>query len=100
MSMKLQCICLWARRFGGLCTLLALSSSAHAQHTPPAIVWQDSAVGGLGSEGVSSIVRTFDGGYAAVGNMGLYAPNGHGGSDGFVTKLNRDGKIEWQKIYG
>jgi uncharacterized delta-60 repeat protein len=60
------------------------------------IDWQRT-YGGSGSDQVSSIRRTADGGYVAAGWTESY---GAGSRDAWVLKLSATGSVEWQKSYG
>lgn len=66
------------------------------------IEWQK-CLGGSGNDGISSIIRTSDGGYAVAGgttsNDGDVSGN-HGGGDAWVVKLDSMGNIQWQKCFG
>ncbi len=66
------------------------------------VEWEKS-YGGKFSDLAKSIVQTVDGGYIVAGttyseDWGLSKNNGNG--DGLVMKLNRNGGLEWQKLYG
>jgi hypothetical protein len=60
------------------------------------ILWQK-RYGGPGADFFYQIKPTPDGGYLAVGS---FTPDGATHSDGWVVKLNGDGTIAWQKLYG
>lgn len=55
-----------------------------------------------GSEYGRAVAATPDGGYVVAGQTSASLPNQsvRGFTDGFVTKYNSLGKIEWQKLYG
>ncbi len=64
--------------------------------------WEKS-FGGSGSESVSCIVQTSDGGYIMTGRTDSFdgdVTNQHGLGDYWVVKLDATGIIEWQKCYG
>ena len=67
------------------------------------IQWQK-VLGGNGREKSFNIYQTTDGGYISTGyttsnNSGDVGRN-HGGYDVWVVKLNSDGNIQWQKVFG
>lgn len=67
-------------------------------------IWQKT-IGGNGQEKVNSIIQTKDGGYLIAGSSssdksGEKSEDGRGNLDYWIVKLDKDGKIEWQKIYG
>ena len=66
------------------------------------IVWQK-CYGGSQSEAGLSFLQTADGGYLLAGatqsNDGDVSGN-HGGTDGWLVKINDTGGIQWQKCYG
>jgi len=67
-----------------------------------AIQWQKT-IGGSGDDEFFSLVRTSDGGYAVAGQSTSNDDNvseNHGGTDGWVVKLNTSGSIQWQKTLG
>ncbi len=72
---------------------------------PPGIIWEKT-LGGSGYEEAGNIQQTSDGGYIVVG--GTYSNDGdvggsrgyHEGGDVWIVKLDKDGKIEWQKALG
>lgn len=55
------------------------------------------AVGGEKDERVTNIIKTYDGNYVAVGQTESF---GAGERDGYLIKINDDGKIIWTKTYG
>ena len=64
--------------------------------------WQKS-LGGSNDDIVGTIIQDYDGGYIISGNT--FSNNGdvsgnHGGSDGWITKLNNAGSLVWQKTLG
>src|SRR5436190_21051909 len=63
----------------------------------------DKHYGGSKIDGFSELITTSDGGYIAVGwtlsNDGDVSGN-HGREDMFVTKLYRNGTIQWRKTFG
>jgi len=69
---------------------------------PPRIIWQK-ALGGSSSEEAYSIQQTRDGGYIVAGytksNDGDVSGN-HGWKDAWIVKLDKDGNIQWQKVFG
>lgn len=66
------------------------------------VAWQ-TAAGGSSSESFRDIRATADGGSIAVGHAisedGDVVGN-HGGSDGWVVKVNAAGEVEWQQALG
>jgi len=64
--------------------------------------WQK-CLGGTGSEYVSTVKETSDGGYIVVGqsdsNNGDVSGN-HGGSDYWIVKTDNNGVLQWQKCLG
>ena len=66
------------------------------------IVWQR-LLGGSGTDFVSSIKQTADGGYIVVGNSDSNdddASSNHEYPNGWVIKLDNNGEIEWQRLLG
>jgi hypothetical protein len=66
--------------------------------------WQKT-IGGSGQDEVSCMVRTRDGGFVIGGTSssdksGEKTDDGFGGLDYWVMKLDKDGKIVWQKTLG
>ena len=59
------------------------------------IQWQKT-FGGSYSDRANSIIETGDGGFAVVGGTTSFGT----GSDIWVIKLDSNGQIQWQKIYG
>lgn len=75
---------------------------AHIILCQPAFQWQR-ALGGTGGEDGFSIQQTIDGGYIVAGFATSFdgdVSGGHGSTDCWIVKLNADGAIEWQKMYG
>lgn len=67
-------------------------------------MWQKT-FGGSGQEKLSSIIQTKDGGYLIGGTSnsdisGNKTENSRGNLDYWIIKINKLGKIEWQKTYG
>lgn len=67
-------------------------------------LWQKT-IGGNGQEKLNSIIQTKDGGYLIGGSSssdksGDKTEDGRGNLDYWVVKLEKTGKIEWQKTYG
>lgn len=65
-------------------------------------IWQK-RYGGSGSEYANAISSTPDGGFIVIGST--FSADGdvgknYGSYDVWVIKLNKDGGLEWQKIYG
>jgi hypothetical protein len=54
-------------------------------------------IGGLGSDGGSSLIQTSDGGYAITGNTTSF---GAGKWDVYVVKLDVNGNIQWTRTIG
>ncbi len=74
----------------------------HAQD--PSIEWQRT-IGGSGSDQLTSVINTSDGGYLIGGRSdsvisGEKTENSRGGEDYWVLKLNAQGTIEWQRTIG
>ncbi|HEX3047339.1 MAG TPA: hypothetical protein VHY08_21485 [Bacillota bacterium] len=66
------------------------------------IVWQK-MYGGNGAEFGSSILQTGDGGYVVAGSSSstdIAGLTNHGISDYHMIKLDGDGNLAWQKLYG
>ncbi|MHB1314206.1 MAG: S8 family serine peptidase [Christensenellales bacterium] len=64
--------------------------------------WQR-CLGGSGNEELWDITETNDGGYIAAGYTGSSdgdVTGNHGGVDGWVVKLGKDGGLQWQKCLG
>jgi hypothetical protein len=66
--------------------------------------WQKT-IGGSGQEKLKSVCPTKDGGYilggtSASDKSGDKTEKGFGNLDYWIVKLDKDGKIEWQKTYG
>ncbi len=60
------------------------------------IIWQKT-YGGISNEWAYSIQQTIDEGYIVAGNSSSF---GSGNRDMWILKLDQDGDIAWQKIYG
>ncbi len=69
--------------------LLKLNSSGE-------IVWQQ-AYGWLYSDSISAVYETIDGDLIATGNLHKFAKTD---SDAWLLKLNSEGNLIWQKMYG
>ncbi|MDC8002099.1 T9SS type A sorting domain-containing protein [Aequorivita todarodis] len=88
-----------------LITLLAfLLSTIITQAQDPNILWQRT-IGGSGSEFLTSIEKTNDGGmiiggYSDSNISGEKSEDSRGGVDYWIIKLNNVNEIEWQKTYG
>ncbi|MBK6997149.1 MAG: T9SS type A sorting domain-containing protein [Lewinellaceae bacterium] len=83
-----------------LLSLCLFATASLAQQ--PSIEWEKS-FGGSKSESVFRIINAPDGGYL-VGSM-TESNNGnvsgnHGASDMWLTKINSNGVLQWQKCYG
>jgi uncharacterized delta-60 repeat protein len=63
-----------------------------------AVAWQKT-YGGTDMDQASSIQQTSDGGYIVAGNTRSFR-SGTGSGDVLVLKLNSNGTVAWQKIYG
>ncbi|MGG7037057.1 MAG: T9SS C-terminal target domain-containing protein, partial [Flavobacterium sp.] len=66
--------------------------------------WQKT-IGGWGQEKLKTICQTVDGGYIIGGSSsshisGEKEENGFGNLDYWIVKLDKKGKIEWQKTFG
>lgn len=64
--------------------------------------WQE-ALGGTSDDAGQSILQTSDGGYIVAGSTRSNDGNvsgHHGGSDGWVVKLDSQGTLEWQTCLG
>jgi type IX secretion system substrate protein len=67
-------------------------------------MWQKT-IGGNGQEKLNSIIQTKDGGYLVGGSSssdisGEKKEKNRGNLDYWIVKLDKTGKIEWQKTYG
>jgi uncharacterized delta-60 repeat protein len=60
------------------------------------VIWQK-AYGGPGSDEAWDIRQTADGGYVVAGTTDSY---GEGNGDLWVLKLDSEGDVEWEKVYG
>ncbi len=77
---------------------LGLSTSSLAQ----TIEWQKT-FGGLDAEIAKATIETADGGYLVAGTSGSddgQVTGNHGQYDAWLVKINRSGKLVWQKSYG
>ena len=75
---------------------------ATAQQQPPFLQWEK-LYGGNNSDEASSVQQTTDGGYIVAGltlSNNRDVSGNHGSNDGWVTKLNSDGALQWQKALG
>jgi hypothetical protein len=68
------------------------------------IQW-DKTMGGLGQENFKSVIQTFDGGYALIGESNSpisdeKSEDSWGGGDYWLVKLDSIGNIEWDKTIG
>jgi len=68
------------------------------------IQW-DKTIGGSGTEYIDNFRQTSDDGYILAGSSasdisGDKTENGRGATDYWVVKLNKNGKIQWQKTIG
>ncbi|MBK7569132.1 MAG: FG-GAP repeat protein [Chitinophagales bacterium] len=68
------------------------------------IVWQN-VIGGSGTEGITSMIQTFDGGFIGVGlsYSGISGDKSEpniGFADNWIVKLNNIGEIEWDRTIG
>lgn len=68
------------------------------------IIWERS-YGGSSADNPYCIIATLDGGYAVTGLSATTDGSGdvsdnHGSFDYWLTKLDEDGNLEWQKSYG
>ena len=79
-----------------------LSGRAWAQPTPT-IKWQ-TCLGGNVDDGAQSLIQTTDGGFAIAGwtnsSYDDQVVGHHGGEDGWVTKLDASGALQWQVCVG
>jgi Secretion system C-terminal sorting domain len=83
-----------------LFSLLLCSALLSAQ--TPAIKWQ-ATYGGSSTDNLSGMVPTPDGGCIAAGSATStngYVTGNHGGQDVWVTKIDVNGNLQWQKSYG
>lgn len=64
----------------------------------------EKTIGGVGSEDLTSIIQTTDGGYLLGGTSDSETSgekqDHRGGSDFWVIKLSRSGEVQWQKTFG
>ncbi|WP_116790111.1 T9SS type A sorting domain-containing protein [Flavobacterium psychrotrophum] len=82
-----------------LCILLTTISTVAQQ---PAITWQKS-LGGTQYDGLNDINPTPDGGYIICGyttGVDGQTVETFGGNDGWLTKLDANKNVVWQKAYG
>jgi len=64
------------------------------------LLWE-SSFGGRDNETIRDIIQTKDGGYIFCGyTFSKELDNYHGGKDFWIVKLDKNGKEEWQKVYG
>jgi len=66
------------------------------------VLWQN-MYGGSDGDGAYSIQQTSDGGYIVAGQSGSTDIPGvinHGGSDFYIIKLDANGEVLWQNMYG
>jgi hypothetical protein len=66
------------------------------------ITWQKT-FGGTNDDEAYSVVQTFDNGYIIAGfarSTDGDVTGNHGGEDYWLIKLNKNGKLQWQKTYG
>ncbi len=86
-----------------LYTLLHVCVDAHAQITPPSILWKKT-LGGTLNETLNSTYETTDGGYILGGQTtsanGDVQGTRKGTFDAWVVKIDANGGIEWQKDFG
>lgn len=59
-------------------------------------IW-DKTYGGIGIEEAKDIIATSDGGYLVLGDA---ETNSAGGDDGWLMKLDGDGDLVWDKMFG
>jgi hypothetical protein len=78
-------------QFGGNSDLLVVKLDANGN-----LVWQHS-YGGAGDDIAYALTPTSDGGYVAAGYALSY---GAGDADGWVVRLDANGRIVWQRSYG
>jgi len=84
-----------------LVNLIFISFLSFGQSSP-GIQWQKS-LGGTEDEQAQSIQQTSDGGYIASGYSGSNdgdVSGNHANADCWITKLNSNGTIQWQKSLG
>ncbi|WP_442787960.1 T9SS type A sorting domain-containing protein [Flavobacterium suncheonense] len=67
-------------------------------------MWQKT-IGGSGQDKLKTIIQTRDGGYLLGGSSssdksGEKEENGRGNLDYWIVKLDKEGKVKWQKTYG
>ncbi len=75
-------------------TILATTFIINAQ--APSILWSQT-FGGPNDDVGHDIIKTTDGGFALCGYTESY---GKGGKDAIVIKIDKDGKVEWEKYFG
>jgi|GEM_PF-787489 len=61
------------------------------------VITSENLYGGAGNDYSVGIISTPDGGYLVIGNTNSF---GAGGLDGYVTKLDNQGAVQWSKTYG
>ena len=76
--------------------LIALSGSAVPLCVAGAATWAKT-YGGTGADRATDVQMTADGGYIVAGATDSY---GAGGTDAWVLKLDSDGNVVWQNVYG
>jgi hypothetical protein len=82
--------------------LIFLILNAASSFAQPAIQWQKS-IGGTGYENGSDVKATNDGGCIIAGESASFdgdVTGNHGGTDGWVAKLDVNGDIEWERSLG
>ena len=67
---------------------------------PDGTVEWERTYGGNDWEVMNSIQQTGDGGYIVAGDTSSFVPRGQEAPDVWILKLNSDGTVEWEKIYG
>ncbi|MBC7777439.1 MAG: T9SS type A sorting domain-containing protein [Phycisphaerae bacterium] len=85
-----------------IATLLAFTLFTCQGYTQSVIEWQKQ-IGGSASDLATTILQTSDGGYVAFGTSSSKdedASGSHGGADVWLVKMDQNGTIEWQRMYG
>jgi hypothetical protein len=77
--------------YGGIDDSLLVKTDAEGN-----ILW-NRTYGGIGQDGVTSVVRASDGGYALAGYTLSY---GAGSADFWLIKTDSNGNMQWNKTYG